>query len=99
MSNLEKSLQLLDKFLAENDPATIEKIIKSVENSMSSDVPLLAYFEMVNSQLNPDNFLNFDNVDWNYTYTVKPAGKPKVESDILDSFSKSSDSVSYSMAA
>jgi uncharacterized protein YpuA (DUF1002 family) len=99
MNKLEKSLELLDKFLTENDKDAIEKIINKVEENTTFDVPMSEYFEIINTQLNPDIFLNFDNVDWDYTCIVEPINKSKIKTDAIVAFSKTNQSIDYPMAA
>lgn len=99
MNNLEKSLLLLDKFLAENDKDIIQKIINRVEKNSDFDVPISEYFEIINTQLSPDIFLNFDNVDWDYIYIVESISKSKIKTDAIVEFSKTNQSIDYPMAA
>ena len=99
MNNLEKSLLLLDKFLAENDEDIIQKIINRVEKNSDFDVPISEYFEIINTQLSPDIFLNFDNVDWDYIYIVESISKSKIKTDAIVEFSKTNQSIDYPMAA
>lgn len=96
MSNLEKSLELLDKFLAENDKAAIEKIIRRVETNSVAGVPLSEYFFEVNTLLNPDNFLNFEDTKWDYTYIVKSLDLSRVKTTISDAFDNNT--INYPMA-